>query len=161
MESPPVLPVHHGRAADRRRGYVVKLPPEARSVPSARAHVARVLHDWGLDPLADDVALAVSELVTNAVKASARPLHVCLSAGAAWLVVAVADAGQCYPVRACPDGDAESGRGLAVVAALSARWGWHSVAPPGLTKVVWAEFQTPDVSRADAASREGGAMAGT
>jgi hypothetical protein len=35
------------------------------------------------DQLADDVALAVSELVTNAVEASARPLHVCLSAGLA------------------------------------------------------------------------------
>lgn len=153
-----MLPVHHGRAADRRRGCVIKLPPEARSVPSARAHLTRVLHDWGLDPLADDAALVVSELVTNAVEASARPLHVCLSAGPGWLVVAVADDGRCYPVRACPDGDAAGGRGLLVVEALSARWGWHPVVLPGLAKVVWAEwiFQTPQVSRADAASREGG-----
>jgi hypothetical protein len=34
----------------------------------------------------------------------------------------------------------------------------HPVAWPGLTKVVWAEWlisETPDVSRADAASRKG------
>jgi anti-sigma regulatory factor (Ser/Thr protein kinase) len=139
---------------------VIKLPPEARSVPSARAHVTRILHDWRLDPLADDVALAVSELVTNAVKASASPLHMGLSEGHGWLVVAVADAGRGYPVRSCPDAAAETGRGLAVVEALSDRWGWHPVALPGLTKVVWCEWtfrmQTPNESRADAASQNGG-----
>jgi anti-sigma regulatory factor (Ser/Thr protein kinase) len=160
MESPTVLPVHHGRAADRRRGCVIKLPPEARSVPTARAHATQVLQGWGLSELAEDAALVVSELVTNAVRASASTLHLSLSAGPGWLVVAVADAGQGCPVRYCLGNGAESGRGLRVVEALSARWGWHPVVLPGLTKVVWAEWifqtQTPDVSRADAASRNGG-----
>jgi hypothetical protein len=62
MEPPTVLPVHHGRAADRRRGRVIKLSPEARSVPSARAHVIRARHDWRPAPLADDAALVVSGL---------------------------------------------------------------------------------------------------
>jgi hypothetical protein len=49
-------------------------------------------------------------------------------------------------------------RGCVIKLPREARWGWHPVAWPGLTKVVWAEwiFQTPNVFRAGAASREGG-----
>ena len=160
MEPSTVLPVHHGRAADRCRGCVIKLPPEARSVPTARAHVTQLLQGWGLGEQTEDTALVASELVTNAVRASASTLHLSLSAGPGWLVLAVADAGRGYPVRYCLGNGVESGRGLQVVDALSERWGWHPVVLPGLTKVVWAErtfqTQTPDVSRADAASRDGG-----
>ena len=71
MEPSTVLPVHHGRAADRCRGCVIKLPPEARSVPTARAHVTQLLQGWGLGEQTEDTALVASELVTNAVRASA------------------------------------------------------------------------------------------
>jgi len=60
--------------------------------------------------------------------------------------------------RGCVINLPPGGRGLLVAEALPARWGWHPVAWPGLTKVVWAEWpisETPDVSRADAASRKG------
>ena len=39
--------------------------------------------------------------------------------------------------------DAERGRGLALVEALSSRWGWHPVSITGLTKSIWAEWHLP------------------
>jgi hypothetical protein len=47
-----------------------------------------------------------------------------------------------FPLRLLADGDAVGGRGLAVVEALSSRWGWHPVSRPGLVKVVWAEWSS-------------------
>ena len=41
------------------------------AVPCARLHAVHVLRDWDLRDLSDDAALIVSELVTNAVTASA------------------------------------------------------------------------------------------
>lgn len=40
--------------------------PTAISVTRARRHAARLIADWGHPTLADDVALIVSELATNA-----------------------------------------------------------------------------------------------
>src|SRR2546430_14597646 len=41
------------------------------AVPCARLHTRQVLWEWQLSPLADTAELIVSELVTNAVQASA------------------------------------------------------------------------------------------
>jgi anti-sigma regulatory factor (Ser/Thr protein kinase) len=156
----PVPPSHHGCHAGRRY-EVVTLPAQPRSVPSARAHVTQVLHEWGLAAMGEDAALIVSELVTNAITASASPLQLCVAADERWLLVVVSDASPRYPLRPGADPDAEGGRGLAAVEALSARWGWHPVTWNGLSKAVWAELtipneQAPDVSRADVASQDGG-----
>ncbi len=50
------------------------------AVPCARLHARHVLREWGLNGLAPDSELLVSELVTNAVKATAgatRRLSAC------------------------------------------------------------------------------------
>ena len=111
-----------------------------------RAWTRQVLREWGQDRLADDTELLVSELTTNAVQASA-PL-----AGAAiglWLasdceraVILVWDPSPQPPAPADPGQDAEDGRGLLLVQALSLQWGWYfpaSTTPGGHAgKVVWA-----------------------
>lgn len=43
------------------------------ATPCARLHARAVLHEWGLDDLAEAAELIVSELVTNAVRASTTP----------------------------------------------------------------------------------------
>jgi len=43
-------------------------------------------------------------------------------------------------LRPAPSVDADSGRGLLLVEAVSDRWGWHPDDGPGLAKVVWAEL---------------------
>lgn len=59
------------------------------------------------------------------------------------LFLAVADVSPRPPVRLDLEADAEGGRGLALVEALSSRWGWHPASITGLKKVVWAEWRLP------------------
>jgi hypothetical protein len=100
--------------------------------------------------LGQDAGVVVSELVTNAVTASAElrpavaPVMVWLGSDNRYVLVAVADASPQFPMRLNLEPDADGGRGLAlVVEALSSRWGWHPVTMAGLVKVVWAEWRLP------------------
>jgi anti-sigma regulatory factor (Ser/Thr protein kinase) len=100
-----------------------------------------VLHEWGLRHLADDAALIVSELVTNAVDASEilpdrPPVTLRLLATELSLVIEVWDHSplDLEPREAVADD--ECGRGLTVVAALADRWGCERTARR--RKVVWA-----------------------
>lgn len=125
------------------------------AVPSARAHVRQLLWEWGLDELGQDVGLVVSELVGNAVKASAEfrpavaPIQVWLGSDAHRVLVAVADASSHLPVLLNPNPDSERGRGLALVEAFSNQWGWRPIRAAGLVKVVWAEWAIPHPRQTD------------
>jgi anti-sigma regulatory factor (Ser/Thr protein kinase) len=97
--------------------------------------------------LVEDATSVVSELVTNAVKASADYATV-----AVWLwtdglsvLIEVRDAAPGIPVLIAPTADDDGGRGLAVVAGLSKEWGCY---PDGFGKVVWAHLISAPVSQA-------------
>jgi anti-sigma regulatory factor (Ser/Thr protein kinase) len=113
------------------------------SVPCARLHTTQVLWEWGLAELSDSVELLVSELVTNAIRVSASMEHV--SSVRLWLrsdktrvLMLVWDANPRPPVRIEATEDAESGRGLLLVEAISDTWNWYQ--PNGMDgKIVWAE----------------------
>jgi anti-sigma regulatory factor (Ser/Thr protein kinase) len=129
-----------------RRMSFLELAPLPGAVPCARLHTVSVLAEWGLGDLADDAALVISELMTNAVRASAAlparpPVLLHLTAGQRSLRVEVHDSSPSEPVLCAPDPGAEHGRGLAVVAALSARYG--SQRTGRCRKVVWAELTRP------------------
>ena len=116
------------------------------AVPCARLHTRLVLAEWGLQALAETAELLVSELVTNAVRASAGlpgrrlglpTVRLWLSADHEHALIEVWDADERMPVCEQPDPDAEHGRGLYLVEALSEDWGTHRPAGyPG--KIVWA-----------------------
>lgn len=121
----------------------------ADAVPSARAHLRQLLLGWGQAEVGPDAAVVVSELVTNSVVASAAlglaaaPVLIWLGSDSrCLLLLAVTDASPRPPVRPNLGPDAERGRGLALVEALSNRWGWQPASIPGLRKVVWAELVT-------------------
>jgi hypothetical protein len=105
-----------------------------------------VLAEWDLKALAETAELIVSELVTNAVRASAAlpgrrlglpTVELWLSAGHERVLIEVWDADERMPVCEQPDPDAEHGRGLLLVAVLSEEWGTRRPAGhPG--KIVWA-----------------------
>jgi len=125
------------------RTSVLELAPLPSAVPCTRLHTVAVLHEWRLSHLADDAALIVSELMTNAAEASAvlpdrPPITLRLLASEKSLIIEVWDHSprDLEPCEA--DADAECGRGLTVVAALSDRWGWERTGH--LHKVVWAEL---------------------
>ncbi|GLZ05051.1 hypothetical protein Acsp03_25170 [Actinomadura sp. NBRC 104412] len=125
------------------------LPAENSSPRQARAFTQATLREWGLDATADDVVAAVSELVTNALQHGLRGLPRPLPAGPIQLVLlghprrvvaAVTDPGARTPepIAQDPGRFGEGGRGLLVVGAVSASWGWAPLATGG--KAVWAAF---------------------
>jgi anti-sigma regulatory factor (Ser/Thr protein kinase) len=108
----------------------------------ARGHVRSVAREWGLAGLADIAELIVSELVTNAVQASARlqtpgpPVVVLwITSDGISLVTHVWDASPEMPVRKDTAPDEESGYGLMLVEALSKD---HGVYRKADGKTVWA-----------------------
>ncbi|MFD9225075.1 ATP-binding protein [Streptomyces sp. NPDC060064] len=103
------------------------VPHTPGAVSVVRGRVRAVLAEWGLSPdVTMDALVVVSELLTNALVHALPPATVRLS----WvrvderraLRVEVTDAGSALPARqwAAPD---EHGRGIAIVTALSARYG--------------------------------------
>jgi len=112
------------------------------AVPCARLHARNVLAEWGLTVFSESTGLLVSELVTNAIQISRlaepdAPVRLWLVSDRAQVVIFVWDANPLPPLPGDVGEDAESGRGLLIVQAISARWGWDF--PPGMGgKVVWA-----------------------
>ncbi|MFG2599600.1 ATP-binding protein [Streptomyces sp. NPDC048462] len=113
------------------------MPREPRSAARARRLVRLALDVWGLDDLADDGALIVSELVSNAVQHARRQsIRVGVDRrGAARVCVGVVDFSRVPPTHRAPMG--EHGRGLLLVATLAGSWGTEPL-PWG--KRVWAEL---------------------
>ena len=106
------------------------------AVPCARLHARHLVWEWGLNGLADSTELLVSELVTNAVKATAgeedqTALRLQLSSDNVRVLIEVWDADPQPPVPkdlsedGTPDPQEEGGRGLFLVATLSTRWDWY------------------------------------
>jgi anti-sigma regulatory factor (Ser/Thr protein kinase) len=90
--------------------------------------------------LVDDAALVVTELATNAVVHARSDFTVVVSWSHDRVRISVRDASPVPPTDRPASLVACSGRGLAVVAALAARWSFE---PLGFGKVVWAELRRP------------------
>ncbi|MEO3829634.1 ATP-binding protein [Actinomadura sp. B10D3] len=125
------------------------LPAEITAPRSAREFTQVTLDAWGLSGDAGDVVVAVSELVTNALRHGLeglpQPLPLCpiqlvLIGHPRRLLVSVTDPGARVPEPAPNDPGrfVEGGRGLLVVGAISDAWGWARLATGG--KAVWAAF---------------------
>ncbi|MET9479799.1 ATP-binding protein [Streptomyces sp. NPDC087420] len=129
------------------------LPARYEAVRGARQFTRTTLDQWELDDRFDDVALVVSELVTNALRHALpadtprepqdSPVRLHLMRWKSRLVCAVRDPSHSSPVARETDEDcaAESGRGLFLVDSFSDTWGWHPLAGSLHGKVVWALFQ--------------------
>jgi hypothetical protein len=121
----------------------------------SRTQVSVTLRWWGLGHLVDEAQLVTSELVTNAVEATGIVTH-----NPAWgerqdlatirlrlthletrIVIEVWDRDLTPPAVKDLSADAEDGRGLAIVGALSRQWGYFHPIEGG--KVVWAELPIP------------------
>ncbi len=105
-----------------------------------RRQLGEVLAEWGCsEDLTDDARLVATELVTNGM------LHGggCTSLAAIFdgncLRLEVGDRGGAIPQLHHYDDQAATGRGLGLVAALTAAWGWETQAAG---KIVWAEMSS-------------------
>jgi anti-sigma regulatory factor (Ser/Thr protein kinase) len=112
------------------------------AVPCARLHARQVLWEWGIGHLGDSTELLVTELITNAVRASREMTQVYavrlwLLSDAAQILILVWDASPQSPVLMGVTSEAERGRGLVLVQAVSDQWGWYP-GEDGDGKFVWA-----------------------
>ncbi|MEW2293327.1 ATP-binding protein [Streptomyces sp. NPDC006743] len=134
------------------RHFDVLLSPTPRGARLARLLATEQLRTWGL-PL-DPARLVVAELANNAAthgRVPGRNFQLLLYVVGRTLRIEVTDTrGERLPHRHPADPTAESGRGLALVAALADRWGVIPGLPP--RKTVWAELtfaapQSPESER--------------
>ena len=135
-------------------------PSRPESIAAARSLAVAALGDWeDVDAPAGrafllDILLIVSELTTNATQATAEDFRLTLRQGADYVEIAVEDSDPRPARLVTPRPDQISGRGLALVAALSASWGQETYHGNG--KKVWARVARPpaesDHTRSSAAS---------
>jgi anti-sigma regulatory factor (Ser/Thr protein kinase) len=104
-------------------------------VTSARAARSLVRDTVPAEEFADDCALIVSELVTNAVLHGGTSVRLRLTASTGWVYVEIADDGAGHPRPTDGDLDATDGRGLLIVNSLASDWG--VTLNPGGGKTVW------------------------
>jgi anti-sigma regulatory factor (Ser/Thr protein kinase) len=110
-------------------------------VPCARSLAKRIVLEWGRPELAATAELLVSELVTNAVHASAGLLapvvRLWLVAERDSILIRVWDASTDMPRRQDAGPESEHGRGLMLIASLGRQWG---ACPKPAGKVVWVQI---------------------
>jgi len=122
----------------------LELAPLPTAIPCFRLHAVAVLREWGLPrDLIEDAQMLVSELMTNAMDASIvlperPPIGLRLLATGTSLVIEAWDQSPLDLEPGQADADAECGRGLTVVAALSLRWGCERTGYQ--RKMVWGEL---------------------
>lgn len=120
----------------------VELPDDASAAAVAREQTRSALGSWRVPGLLDPLLLVVSELVGNAVRHGSAPIRMLLRRTRVGVRVEVhderAEAAPDIP-RSLPDAEAESGRGLFLVDALSADSGVEQIPDDG--KVVWAALE--------------------
>src|SRR4051794_38145869 len=113
------------------------LAAEVEAVPQARRFAARALADEPVD-VVDAAELIITELMTNAALHGRGPVTVRVRAAGTRVRVEVQDTGHGVPMIPAQSTDAMTGRGLRLVAALSAAWGVEPTGQGG--KTVWAEL---------------------
>lgn len=113
------------------------LRPVPSSAADARRFLDQTLGGWNCNALLDASRLLVSELVTNAVLHARTDLELVLRLTPHGVRVEVHDSSAATPVPRRYDDDAMTGRGLALVEELAARWG---VDAEGDGKSVWFEL---------------------
>jgi anti-sigma regulatory factor (Ser/Thr protein kinase) len=91
-----------------------------------------------------DIAMIVSELVTNAVRAGAESIEVSVTLDDGEVRIEVTDSVEGWPTVREAAEDEGTGRGLPLVAAIAERWGVDPNDPTG--KHVWATVQLAHAS---------------
>ncbi|MFE1947441.1 SpoIIE family protein phosphatase [Streptomyces massasporeus] len=117
------------------------VPPDPAAVSGMREAVSQRLEAWGLSEFAFAMELILSELITNAIRYGAGPIHVRLIRDRT-LICEVADGSSTSPHLRYAATTDEGGRGLFLVSQMAERWGTRYT-PQG--KVIWAEQALPEV----------------
>ena len=116
----------------------VHLPASAQAPAAARKLVRELLVGWDLESMVADASVVASELVTNAVRhaVGAETYLLELVRTDTGIRICVADPSPLLPIVREPDIAAPNGRGMQIINALGAEWGWEPL-PDG--KRVWVD----------------------
>jgi len=121
----------------------LELPALPAAVRDTRKHARSVALEFGLSAIADTTELVVSEIVTNAVRATSDlrgsslttpVIRLWLASDLCSILIRVWDASSQMPTRQDARPDDESGRGLMLVECLASEWGAYQ---EKYGKVVW------------------------
>ncbi|MGH9104111.1 MAG: ATP-binding protein [Acidimicrobiales bacterium] len=124
----------------------LELLGSATEVAEARHRIARALEGVLGPERLDVVVLCASELLTNAVRHGGGPSGIEVLSAPGAVRVAVRDRNPSPPLLLPAGPEAESGRGLRIVEALSTAWGWNPVGGvrpargDGAAKEVWFQL---------------------
>ncbi len=106
-------------------------------VAAARRHAVDVGRDHLDDARCEDLALAVSELVTNAIRHGGEPVTLEIVPDEGGVRVEVTDGNSELQPGPAPDELEIGRRGLRLVDAVCRAWGWHAVDGG---KCVWCQL---------------------
>lgn len=132
-----VTPASSPAAAATASETCADLGNDLQAAGRGRALARDAVAGWGLDALVDDVVLVVSELVGNALRHGLPPVGLSVRREGSAVLVTVSDRGT-GPLPGMPGAPVhnarESGRGLSIVASLTASLAWQLSEPgPGMT----------------------------
>ena len=116
---------------------VFRLAPTSDSVTAARRQVSDVLRRWSFHDLLNDVAVAVTELVTNAVLHAGSDVSVGIARAPGRVRIVIGDASEIRPERRMTDPLALSGRGMRMVDDMADAWGCDVVEGG---KLIWVDL---------------------
>ncbi|MFJ2114259.1 ATP-binding protein [Streptomyces sp. NPDC087850] len=103
--------------------YRLELAVAPGHLPDVRSQVSERLMVWGLGPLVDDTQSIVTELLTNVYQHTDDASAVlCLGRTPGLLHIVVSDTSYRLPERQTPDWEAQCGRGVVIIDALTAWW---------------------------------------
>ena len=143
------------RAAEL-HAYRVRLTTGPAAAGEARGQVRATVCAWNVPVDTDIAVLLTSELVTNAIKHGAGgPVRLGIQCTRDRLRVEVHDTSPSLPVLMDTAADATDGRGLVLVAALSAKWGAYRT-PAGKVVYFTLAFQPDPAGDGGATPRANG-----
>jgi anti-anti-sigma regulatory factor len=127
------------RAQPPPRRLGIRLAGTLDAPTAARDLVVRACQVWGMQRLASDAELLITELTSNAVRHGKGDLEIMVALRERFLHLSVRDESPELPHMILPDPETgEGGRGLVLVDALAT--GWGSMGTPS-GKVVWATLR--------------------
>ncbi|MFG2496720.1 ATP-binding protein [Streptomyces sp. NPDC048441] len=125
-----------------RKGWELPFLADPEEVASLRRIVRLHLTRWGLPEVVEAAQLCVSELVANVIThvGPQTPTTLGLSMNGTYVRIEVSDPdARALPTLIAAEVEAESGRGMALLAAVTDRWG---VIPRSDSKATWCELAT-------------------
>jgi serine phosphatase RsbU (regulator of sigma subunit) len=143
-EQPSSIPPTTGGTTARLNRACRAVGDDIEDIRAGRYFVHEQVVARGAAAAADDAALIAAELLANAHQHGVPPVTVCVAGGSDLIRIEVTDTNPRSPVRPAESQTNMTGRGLALVEAIAARWGIERIPAGG--KTVWAEVVSPGAS---------------